>query len=76
MDPASLIQTMPAEMVSDYLTCRQEQKILVHSLRSERKSGKAPVSLFASRLIDARKACQEALSWARHSLSLILQTGN
>ena len=112
MDPASLIQTMPAEMVSDYLTCRQEQKSLVRSLRSERQSGKALASLFVSRLVDseagtekarlkvncaysavlwpvridldgsielspiirsyARKACQEASSWARLSLSLIL----
>ena len=59
MEPASPIQTMPAEMVSDYLTCRQEQKILVPSLRFERRSVKALASPFASRLIDTEVRTKE-----------------
>ena len=74
MDPASLIQTMPAEMVSDYLTCRQEQKILVRSLRFERRSGKALASPFVSRFVDSeartekRPAVNPLASRARRTL--------
>jgi hypothetical protein len=69
---ASLIQTMPGEMVSDYLICRQEQKILVRSLRFERRSGKALASPFVSRFVDSeartekRPAVSPLASRARH----------